>query len=74
MFYVWDNVCLAFHLPSQKALKIPGKRLVEALDACELHIPNLLRCKDPTECEMMFENAKKAVDDLKKGHEMSVSV
>ncbi|KAL7873711.1 hypothetical protein AOLI_G00127820 [Acnodon oligacanthus] len=67
-YYVWDNVCLAFHLPFQKALKIPEKRLVEALDACELHMSNLVRSQDPS----VFANAKEAVDNLKKEQEINV--
>ncbi|KAL6478371.1 hypothetical protein MHYP_G00142060 [Metynnis hypsauchen] len=65
-YYVWDNVCLAFHLPFHKSLKVPRKRLIGALDACKLHEMNLLGIKDLTVCENMFADAKKEVDDLKK--------
>ncbi|XP_036450116.1 uncharacterized protein LOC118824213 [Colossoma macropomum] len=65
-YYVWDNVCLAFHLPSHKALKVPRKRLIEALDVCELHEKNLHRCEDPTMRGTMFADAKKLVDSCKK--------
>ncbi|KAI4903727.1 hypothetical protein NFI96_021718 [Prochilodus magdalenae] len=65
-YYVWDHICLAFHLPGQKALKVPRKRLIEALDACELHEQNLLKCEDETERGRLFLEAKKAVEGWKK--------
>ncbi|KAL7861580.1 hypothetical protein SRHO_G00130210 [Serrasalmus rhombeus] len=65
-YYVWDNVCLAFHLPFLKSLKVPRKRLIDALDACELHVKNLLGKEKRADCEKRFADAKKEVDDLKK--------
>ncbi|XP_066498378.1 uncharacterized protein [Hoplias malabaricus] len=65
-FYVWDHVCLAFHLPFQKALKVPRKRLIESFDACRLQERNLIRCNDNTEMESKFTAAKERENSLKK--------
>ncbi|KAI4903729.1 hypothetical protein NFI96_021720 [Prochilodus magdalenae] len=58
-YYVWDNVCLAFHLPAQKALDFTTDRLIEALAACKLHKKNLLGQED------FSYDAKTVVDCLK---------
>ncbi|KAK2843756.1 hypothetical protein Q7C36_011971 [Tachysurus vachellii] len=61
-FYVWDQVSLVFHLPKPKALKIPKERLIEALDACELHSKiDLSRDK-----EERYMEAKEKVMQLKR--------
>ncbi|XP_072546710.1 uncharacterized protein [Salminus brasiliensis] len=61
-YYVWDQVCLAFHLPPEKALKVPKQRLIKALEACRLHEIALFKTNDPESC---FRAAEKEVDGLK---------
>lgn len=67
-FYVWDQVRLAFHLPNEKTIKIPRKRLIEALETCEIDDIDLSRYQYSTSKnrEERFEEAKMKVSELKK--------
>ncbi|KAG9268435.1 hypothetical protein AMEX_G17410 [Astyanax mexicanus] len=67
-WYVWDHVCLAFYLPdTHNALKVPGRRLIEATEACKLQKINLLqpRCNSEVARAARFEGAKRVVEYLK---------
>ncbi|XP_066542626.1 uncharacterized protein [Hoplias malabaricus] len=72
-YYVWDQVCLAFHLPLEKALIVPRDRLIEAFDACRLQERNVLGYKT-WEFEQKFKNAKKEEENLKKELEIKREV
>ncbi|XP_062375843.1 uncharacterized protein LOC134064062 [Sardina pilchardus] len=39
VFYVWDHVTLAFHIPKDETLSIPHEELVEALTSCDENYP-----------------------------------
>ncbi|XP_063047546.1 uncharacterized protein LOC134441247 [Engraulis encrasicolus] len=56
VFYVWDHVALAFHVPSEDGLSFPRQKLVDCLTACpdgDMALNELIG----------YEKAKKAVDD-----------
>ncbi|KAK3563655.1 hypothetical protein QTP86_033373 [Hemibagrus guttatus] len=63
-FYVWDHVSLVFHLTNSKALRIPRKRLIEALEACEIVEKDLSRYKGPENKEERFREAKEEVSKI----------
>ncbi|KAL7873709.1 hypothetical protein AOLI_G00127800 [Acnodon oligacanthus] len=59
VFYVWDHVCLAFHLPTNtQPLKVPSEKLMTAIEACELHEMNLM-AKDPAEGKRLQEKEER---------------
>lgn len=57
MHYVWDQVCLVFHLPKSKSLKIPSAKLIEALDACEIDEVDLTGSGGRKDRDERFRNA-----------------
>ncbi|KAF5896628.1 uncharacterized protein DAT39_013652 [Clarias magur] len=70
-FYVWDQVSLVFHLPNHSkhggGLKIPRKRLIEALEACDIdEEKNLVGLPGSQPHTERFVEAKRKVDELKR--------
>ncbi|TSS85100.1 hypothetical protein Baya_12442 [Bagarius yarrelli] len=65
-FYVWDQVRFVFHLPNRKTIKIPRKRLIEALKTCEFDEIILSRYPTSKNKEERFKDAKMKVSELKK--------
>ncbi|XP_017560446.1 uncharacterized protein LOC108431660 [Pygocentrus nattereri] len=78
--YVWDHVCLAFHLPKNtkphKALKVPSDKLITAIEACELNKMNLIAkdsaekkresLEEKAERDKLYKRAVEVVNEVKR--------
>ncbi|XP_028845613.1 uncharacterized protein LOC114795987 isoform X3 [Denticeps clupeoides] len=58
VYYVWDHVCLAFHIPEDKILTFLPKSLKKSLSACDMEIVKL-------NDHVPLHEAKSVVDKVK---------
>ncbi|KAL1259566.1 hypothetical protein QQF64_010143 [Cirrhinus molitorella] len=61
-FYVWDNVCVAFHMEPGWVLRVDRNKLFNRVNVCKVSYPCLLRAP---ETPLKLNDAKKKLADLK---------
>ncbi|XP_043116887.1 uncharacterized protein LOC122360393 [Puntigrus tetrazona] len=61
-YYVWDHVCVAFHMEPGWVLNVDRKRLLKRVSACEVAPPCLLR---PQETPLSLNEAEHILADIK---------
>lgn len=61
-YYVWDHVCVAFHMEPGWVLRVDRNRLFKRANACEVSQPCLLR---PPETPLSLNEAECILADLK---------
>ncbi|XP_067305741.1 uncharacterized protein [Pseudorasbora parva] len=61
-YYVWDHVCVAFHMEPGWLLHVDRKKLLKRVNACETSKPCLLRAP---ETPLSLNNAERVLADLK---------
>ncbi|KAL1259565.1 hypothetical protein QQF64_010142 [Cirrhinus molitorella] len=61
-YYVWDHVCVAFHMEPGWVLHVDRNRLLKRVNVCEVSQPCLLR---PPETPLSLNEAKRILADLK---------
>ncbi|XP_059423921.1 uncharacterized protein LOC132158508 [Carassius carassius] len=61
-YYVWDHVCLAFHMEPGWVLNVDRNKLFKRVNACEVSQPCLLR---PPETPLSLNEAECVLADLK---------
>lgn len=61
-YYVWDHVCVAFHMEPGWVLNVDRNRLLKRVNACEVSPPCLLR---PPETPLSLNEAKCKLVDIK---------
>jgi len=61
-YYVWDHVCVAFHMEPGWVLKVDQNKLLKSVNACEMSQPFLLRAPETplslNEAEHVLANLK----------------
>ncbi|XP_067305739.1 uncharacterized protein [Pseudorasbora parva] len=61
-YYVWDHVCIAFHMEPGWVLHIDQDRLFKRVKVCEMSKPPLLR---PTDSKLSLQEAESVLADVK---------
>ncbi|KAK7147302.1 hypothetical protein R3I94_009975 [Phoxinus phoxinus] len=61
-YYVWDHVCVAFHMEPGWVLRVDQDRLFKRLNVCEMCKPYLLR---PQDSKLSLHEAESVLTDLK---------
>ncbi|RXN29547.1 hypothetical protein ROHU_004982 [Labeo rohita] len=61
-YYMWDQVCVAFHMEPGWVLHVDQNRLLKRVNVCEVSQPRLLR---PPETPLSLNEAERTLADLK---------
>ncbi|XP_073704066.1 uncharacterized protein [Garra rufa] len=61
-YYVWDHVCIAFHMEPGWVLHVNRNKLFKRVNACEVSYPCLLR---PPDTQLSLKEATHILADLK---------
>lgn len=64
IYYVWDHVCIAFHMEPGWVLHVDQDRLFKRVNVCEMCNPYLLRAPDTN---LSLHDAESKLADLKAG-------